>query len=69
MSKDTQIDQIIEEYNNTKLNDYMLQEKALLEECKQAVLDGEMTADEAKFRFYMSRDEILYDMYLNSLEE
>lgn len=50
-------------------NEYMLQEKNLLEECKQAVLDGEMTKDEAKFRFYMVRDEILYDMYLDSLEK
>lgn len=48
---------------------YMAKEKELAEECKQAVLDGEMTKDEAKFRFYMARDEILYDMYLDSLEK
>ena len=48
---------------------YMAKEKELAEECKQAILNGEMTKNEAQFRFDMTRDEILYDMYLDSLEK
>ena len=38
---------------------YLEMEKELWEECQEAVKNGKMT-EEADFRFYMVRDEILW---------
>ena len=39
---------------------YRDQERKLREECDQMVADGECSAEEANFRFFMVRDEILW---------
>lgn len=39
---------------------YLKMEEELWKECQEAVKNGEMTEEEAAFRFYMVRDEILW---------
>lgn len=41
---------------------YQKLDKALRKECDEMVERGEMSEDEAEFRYYMVRDEILEDM-------
>ena len=41
---------------------YLEAEKALRKECDDMVDNGELTVDEAEFRFMMRRDEILEAM-------
>lgn len=41
---------------------YQKADSALREECNRQVEDGELTQEEADFRFYMVRDEILESM-------
>ena len=45
--------------NDTDL--YFEQEKELREECDRMVTDGELTEEEANFRYFMMRDEYLVD--------
>lgn len=41
---------------------YLAAEKSLREECNQMVEDGDLSQDDADFRFFMVRDEMLWDM-------
>lgn len=47
---------------NDFFNSYKNVCKELKKQCDQQVIDGELTEDEADFRYMMVRDEILIDM-------
>ena len=41
---------------------YKAKVKALANECEEQIKNGELTEEEASFRFYMVRDDILWSM-------